>query len=98
MTEQEFFHTTKQILEEVKKLKPNTKHEFLMSFLKGILSGLGSVIGGLLAIALIGWILNIAGVIPRVKETLTTWQEILQKNVQQKIPSTQQNKNYQLND
>ena len=53
------------------------------SFLTGTLSGLGSVVGVAIALAVIGWILNVVGVIPafraQVSHVQTTLDQ-LQKN------------------
>lgn len=37
------------------------------AFFNGIFSGLGSVVGAALAIVVIGWILNVVGVIPALR-------------------------------
>jgi tetrahydromethanopterin S-methyltransferase subunit F len=42
---------------------------------RGILQGFGSIIGAALAILLIGWFLNVIGVIPAFKQQATVWRE-----------------------
>jgi hypothetical protein len=46
-----------------------------MSFFKGVLTGLGSVIGAGIAIILIGWFLNVIGVIPAFQKQAQEWRE-----------------------
>lgn len=48
------------------------------AFGKGLLTGLGSVLGAGIAIILIGWFLNIIGVIPALSNTATQWREAFQ--------------------
>lgn len=52
------------------------------SFAKGLLTGLGSVLGAGLAIILIGWFLNVIGVIPALSNTATQWREAFQATQQ----------------
>ncbi len=49
------------------------------SFFTGVLSGLGSIVGVALALLLIGWILNIVGVIPALKNQVKQWQQIIEQ-------------------
>lgn len=42
---------------------------------KGLLTGFGSVIGAGLAVILIGWFLNVIGVIPALRESANDWRE-----------------------
>ncbi|MBI3231534.1 MAG: hypothetical protein HYZ51_00405 [Candidatus Doudnabacteria bacterium] len=53
------------------------------AFVKGVLQGLGSILGVALAIVIIGWILNVMGVIPGFKEQAikfqTMWQDTLEQ-------------------
>ena len=46
-----------------------------VNFGKGLLAGLGSVVGAGLAIILIGWFLNVIGVIPAFQRTATDWRD-----------------------
>ena len=59
-------------------------------FGKGLLYGLGSVLGAGMAIILIGWFLNVIGVIPALSNTATQWREAFQATTDTKnfIPST----------
>ena len=47
------------------------------SFVSGTLSGLGSVIGVAIALAIIGWILNTVGIIPAFREQVHNLQQSL---------------------
>jgi len=47
-------------LEEIKERTPDHK----MTFLYGILYGVGGILGGVIGLTLLGWILSIFGVIP----------------------------------
>lgn len=47
-----------------------------LSFGKGVLSGFGYVLGAGLALILIGWFLNVIGVIPAFQETANEWRDI----------------------
>ena len=61
------------------------------SFGKGLLYGFGSVLGAGLAIILIGWFLNVIGVIPALSNTATQWREAFQASTDAKsyiAPST----------
>jgi hypothetical protein len=49
------------------------------AFGKGLLTGLGSVIGAGVAIIIIGWFLNVIGVIPALKETSDAWRNVFQQ-------------------
>lgn len=49
------------------------------AFGKGVLYGLGSIIGAGMAIILIGWFLNVIGVIPALKTTADQWRSAIQQ-------------------
>lgn len=55
------------------------------SLLHGVMTGFGSVIGVLIALAVIGWLLNMAGVIPAFKKEADQWRELIEQ-AQQKVP------------
>lgn len=54
-----------------------------MSFVRGILTGFGYVIGAGLAIIIIGWILNAVGVIPAFTRQADEWKNIFQRTQNQ---------------
>ncbi len=64
MTEQEFQKEIQEIKGELKKISGNTKGNIWKSFITGTLSGLGGVVGVAIALTVLGWILNVVGVIP----------------------------------
>lgn len=49
------------------------------AFIKGLLSGLGSVVGVAIALFLIGWVLNTLGYIPAFREQANEWKTIIQR-------------------
>jgi hypothetical protein len=51
---------------------------------KGVLYGLGTVLGAGIAIILIGWFLNVIGVIPALSNTATQWREAFQASTDAK--------------
>lgn len=54
------------------------------SLLHGAMSGLGSVVGVAIAVVLVGWLLNIIGIIPAFKREADSWRQLLQQSQQQK--------------
>lgn len=50
----------KKELVEIRERTANPKH----AFVNGILYGAGALVGGIVAVALIGWVLNVLGIIP----------------------------------
>jgi hypothetical protein len=53
----------KEIKKELSEIKVRTG-DLRHTFLSGILYGAGALVGGILAIAAIGWVLNLLGIIP----------------------------------
>jgi hypothetical protein len=53
-----------------------------IAFSMGVLKGFGSVLGAGLAIILIGWVLNIIGVIPALKNTTEDLKKIFEQGQQ----------------
>ena len=54
------------------------------SLLHGAMSGLGSVVGVAIAVVLVGWLLNIIGIIPAFQREADSWRQLLQQTQQQK--------------
>lgn len=54
------------------------------AFGKGLLTGLGSVLGAGIAIILIGWFLNVIGVIPALKNSADQWRAAFQQTTDTK--------------
>jgi hypothetical protein len=57
----------KEIKKELSEIKERTADPKRV-FLNGVLYGAGALIGGIVAVALIGWVLNILGIIPGLNE------------------------------
>jgi hypothetical protein len=57
------------------------------AFTNGLLTGFGYVIGFVLALILLGWVLNLIGVIPAFRREVDGWRQLLQQTQQQKLPS-----------
>lgn len=53
----------KQIKRELVEIKDRTANPRRM-FISGVLYGAGAFLGGILAVALVGWLLSVLGVIP----------------------------------
>ncbi len=46
---------------------------------RGIMTGFGSVVGVVLAITIIGFVLNVLGVIPAFRGEVESWKQILER-------------------
>ena len=64
------------------------KGRWWKSLLDGILRGFGSILGVILAVLFLGWMLNVAGVIPAFKQEVEQWRKLLQ-DTQRQVPTTQ---------
>ena len=53
------------------------------AFVRGLVHGIGSVLGVVAAVLLIGWILNTMGIIPGLKEQATKLQNMWQETLDQ---------------
>ncbi|MEK7618443.1 MAG: DUF5665 domain-containing protein [Patescibacteria group bacterium] len=53
------------------------------AFVRGMLQGLGSIFGIVLAVVIIGWILNTMGVIPGLKQQAGEWKQMWQDTLEQ---------------
>lgn len=56
------------------------------ALLSGIMSGFGSIVGVVVALSVIGWILNIAGIIPAFRQEANQWKNLIQQAQEQKLP------------
>lgn len=56
------------LIQEIKNLKKvvERQNSLLQSFLRGMMIGLGSTIGVVIVFSLIGWILQVIGIIPAI--------------------------------
>jgi hypothetical protein len=59
------------------------------SLLNGLMSGFGSVVGIVIAIALIGWLLNTLGYIPAFKSQVDYWKNLLERAQTRQIIESQ---------
>ncbi len=69
----------KEFNENLKNLNESMR-SYWPSLVKGILTGFGSVLGAGLAILLIGWFLNVIGVIPAFQKQADQWRQIFLQN------------------
>lgn len=67
MVDEKELRQLKEIKKELSEIKDRTANPKRV-FLNGILYGAGALVGGILAVALIGWVLNILGIIPGFNE------------------------------
>ena len=51
-----------------------------LSLFKGLVTGFGSVLGAGIAIILIGWFLNVIGVIPAFQKQAEQWRDVFGQN------------------
>lgn len=82
MTEDDFKKEITEIKAELKNISSHTHHPVWKSFFTGMLSGLGSVVGVTIAIAIIGWVLNTIGVIPAFRAQVTSWKGTIEKLIE----------------
>jgi branched-subunit amino acid ABC-type transport system permease component len=64
----------------------------MRSFWYGVLSGFGSLLGAAVGLILIGYVLNVIGVIPALRSESDKWRATLEASTAKQIPSIQQNK------
>ncbi len=53
------------------------------AFVRGIVHGIGSIFGIVVALLMVGWILNAMGVIPGLKTQAKQWQDMWQQTLDQ---------------
>lgn len=53
------------------------------AFVRGLLHGIGSIAGIVIALLLVGWILNAMGIIPGLKSQAKQWQIMWQQTLDQ---------------
>lgn len=62
-------------------------HSWWRSLLHGLFTGFGYVLGFVIALVVLGWALNIIGIIPAFRREVDSWRQLLQQTQQQKLPS-----------
>jgi hypothetical protein len=78
MLEPELKHYLEQIVSKLQAIQYK-KEGLWRVFGRGVMHGLGSVIGVAIALIIIGWILNTIGVIPAFREQARSWQQTLEE-------------------
>jgi hypothetical protein len=74
----------KQILNEIhSSVVRLDKGRWWKSLLDGIFRGVGSIIGVTIAILIIGWVLNVIGIIPSFRQEVDRWRGLLQETQKQ---------------
>lgn len=75
---EEIKRDVEEINENVEKILIKTGG-YWTSFFRGLLTGFGSVIGAFIALLIIGWVLNVVGIIPAFSRQADTWRQSLQQ-------------------
>ena len=57
------------------------------SLLHGLFTGFGYVLGFVIALVVLGWVLNVIGIIPAFKREVGDWRKLLQQTQQAKLPA-----------
>lgn len=83
MNETDFYKKLDEINKNIIAVEKAVHVRLWKSFLDGAVRGVGYLFGVVLALALIGWILNIVGVIPAFKEQVDSWRDLIDKATQQ---------------
>lgn len=84
MNENEFYKKLEEINKHVEQVKIHVKPKLWRSFLDGVFRGAGSIVGVVLALFLIGWVLNIIGVIPAFREQVDEWKGLIDRAAPQR--------------
>jgi hypothetical protein len=79
-TDKDYVQLGKQLEKIYDSVHPDRKRFYLMSFLAGILRGVGTIIGATVVIALILWILNLAGHVPFIGQFTDNIRHTIQSN------------------
>ncbi len=67
MADEKELRQLREIKKELLEIKDRTSDP-KRAFFNGILYGAGALVGGIIAVAVIGWVLNILGIIPGFSE------------------------------
>jgi len=78
-TEQRGLKNLRHIEKEVTAIESRTPGSPLRSFFNGIMQGGGAVVGSIAAIALVGWLLGVFGIIPGLGDLAHYFQDIIAK-------------------
>ena len=80
----EYLKTINANIEQV-----NKGNNWWKALSNGLFTGFGYVLGFVIALVVLGWVLNIVGIIPAFKKEVDDWRRLLQQTQQQKLPSIQ---------
>jgi len=78
MSDKKRLEFAKQVEYMYEAVNPNWRKLLLFSFLKGIATGLGVLIGGTIVVALLLWILSLLGHVPFLNEIIEPARESIQ--------------------
>lgn len=87
MLEPELKEYLKTINTNIEKVHKNAN--WWRSLSHGVFTGFGYVLGFVIAIVVLGWVLNIVGVIPAFRQEVNAWRRLLQQTQQQRLPNIQ---------
>lgn len=77
-TPEDYTRLGKQVVELYDELKPNRRALYRTNFIKGILSGLGGVVGATVGIAALLWLLSLFGQVPFIGHFVDSVKHTLQ--------------------
>ena len=70
----------KQVMALYDHINPDRKGLYRTAFLKGIVTGLGGVLGATVVVALLAWVLSLLGHVPFLENISENAQETIQKS------------------
>lgn len=82
-----------EINDNLEKINKNLQPNYWITLGRGMLTGFGSVLGAGIAVLLIGWFLNIIGIIPALKNYANDFRNAVQQSQNNKtfLPSDDTN-------
>ncbi|MBP9686833.1 MAG: hypothetical protein KBD66_03480 [Candidatus Doudnabacteria bacterium] len=88
--------TERELHELLEEIKSNTAQAakglpWWKVLVNGVFGGFGYVVGFIFAVTVLGFVLNVIGVIPAFRREVEDWQKLLQQTQQQKLPSLKSN-------
>lgn len=82
-------HQLQGIQHEIKEVSDKLGGNWWALF-RGMIGGFGSVLGAFLALLIIGWVLNVIGIIPALKTKADQWQNALTNAQQGQLPQVKE--------
>ncbi len=92
MNEQDFYKKLDEIHKSIVETQQVLKQGWWKSFFHGTLSGFGSVVGAVLALAILGWMLNAIGVVPAFRDQMKRFDGLLKQAEQTRLPNINSSK------